>query len=101
LQPIPGLPDFPHEVEPQPLIVVKNAEDCGGPGGALAATFCRFRAGSFVFLNYGLSAWLTHTTQACDGDAPDPAPDYAAGTYEGRVEVLTMILRDLFDLDPE
>jgi hypothetical protein len=90
-----------HEAEAQALITVKNAEGCGGHGSAIAATFCEVGDGQVVFLNYGLSAWIAHTTQTCDGDAPVPAPDYMPGTYEGRVELMTMILDRLFGLSPD
>jgi hypothetical protein len=56
--------------------------------------------GQVIFINYDLSAWANHTTQECDGDAPDPAPDYDPGTYGGRVEIMRAILEDIFDLDP-
>jgi hypothetical protein len=87
----------------QPLISVKD-----GPGGRNricrqrhAVIYNEFEDGQVVFFNYDLSAWVNHTTQTCDGGAPDPAPDYQAGTYAGRVEIVHFVLQDLFGLDPD
>jgi hypothetical protein len=54
--------------------------------------------GQCVFVNFDLCATVNHSRGYCDGDAATPAPDFAAGTYDGRVELLHVILEDIFGL---
>ncbi|MFZ1947543.1 MAG: FlgD immunoglobulin-like domain containing protein [bacterium] len=54
--------------------------------------------GQCVYLNFDLSAVVNHTRGYCSGDAPSPAPDFLAGTYDGRVELVRVILEDIFGL---
>jgi hypothetical protein len=54
--------------------------------------------GQCVFVNFDLCASVSHSRGYCSGDAAAPAPDFAAGTYDGRVELLRVILEDLFGL---
>ncbi|MFH1221087.1 MAG: FlgD immunoglobulin-like domain containing protein [Candidatus Eisenbacteria bacterium] len=54
--------------------------------------------GQCVYVNFDLSASVSHERGYCDGNAAGPAPDFAAGTYDGRVELVRVILEDLFGL---
>jgi membrane-bound inhibitor of C-type lysozyme len=53
-----------------------------------------------VFVNFDLSACGTHTGTYCSGVTPDGAPDFAAGYYDGRVDLMKAILYNLFGLPP-
>jgi hypothetical protein len=52
--------------------------------------------GQSVFINYDLCGFINHTTTECDGSVPPSAPSYNPGRYAGRVELITVILEDLF-----
>jgi hypothetical protein len=54
--------------------------------------------GQCVYVNFDLSASVNHTRGYCSGDAATPAPDFDAGTYDGRVELVRVILEDIFGL---
>jgi hypothetical protein len=54
--------------------------------------------GQCVFLNFDLAAMINHDTQYCDGSTTDPVPPFAPGVYDGRVELMRVILEDLFGL---
>jgi hypothetical protein len=54
--------------------------------------------GQCVFVDFDLSASANHECTYCSGDAPGSAPDFNAGTYGGRVELMRVILEDLFGL---
>ena len=54
--------------------------------------------GQCVFVDFDLCAMVNHTVGYCDGNAALPAPDFVAGTYDGRVELVTVILEDIFGL---
>jgi hypothetical protein len=58
------------------------------------------RPGQSVFLNFDLSSVLNHNTGHCTGITPDPAPNFAEGEYDGRVELVRTILEDIFGLTP-
>ena len=86
----------------QPIFLVKTETGCGAPDDAVGALYSEIGyEGQLVFFNFDLSALANHTTQACDGDAPDPAPDYLPGTYWGRVEIIGAILKHVFGLQPD
>jgi hypothetical protein len=80
----------------QPLLEVLN------PDIALAhnATYTEYLgAGQCVFVNFDLSASINHERAYCS--APDPAaPAYDPGVYEGRVDLMRLILEDIFGLAP-
>jgi hypothetical protein len=79
----------------QPLITVLNPD----LGAARWATYAESPGGGqAVFLNSGLSSFINHETQYCDGNAPDPVPDFDAGVYEGRVELMRVILEVILGL---
>ncbi len=54
--------------------------------------------GQCVFVDFDLCASANHERDYCSGDAPGAAPDFDAGTYDGRVELMQVILEDLFGL---
>ena len=54
--------------------------------------------GQCVYVNFDLCASVNHETSYCDGDASGGAPDFDPGTYDGRVELMRVILEDLFGL---
>jgi hypothetical protein len=56
--------------------------------------------GQCVFINYDLSAQVTHTATYCDGSTPAGVPTFAPGYYYGRVDLMRTILEDLFNLTP-
>jgi hypothetical protein len=56
--------------------------------------------GQCVFTNFDWSACVNHTRAYCTGNAVEPAPDFNAGNYEGRVDLALLILRDIFGLEP-
>jgi hypothetical protein len=57
--------------------------------------------GQCVYVNFDLSASVNHSLVYCNGDAATPARDFAAGTYWGRVELVRVILEDIFGLPSE
>ena len=54
--------------------------------------------GQCVFVNFDLSAMINQVSTYCDGIAATPAPDFAAGTYAGRVNLMRTILETIFGL---
>jgi hypothetical protein len=75
------------------------------PGGTVthadAATYVEYQdAGQCVFVNFDLSASVNHIQGYCSGTTPSPAPDFNAGRYDGRVELVRVVLEDLFGLAP-
>lgn len=54
--------------------------------------------GKCVFINYDFSGFVNHRVQACSGTAPLGRPNFNAGTYYGRVEVLRTALEILLGL---
>jgi hypothetical protein len=54
--------------------------------------------GQCVFVNFDLSASANHERGYCAGSAAEPAPDFTAGTYDGRVDLMRVILEDVFGL---
>jgi hypothetical protein len=69
---------------------------------AHGATYVEYQdLGQAVYINHCLSSMVNHEKRYCVGDAPDPQTrDYAAGTYEGRKDLLLEILQVLFALPP-
>lgn len=78
----------------QPLLTVLN------PDVPLAhnAIYTEYLGtGQCVFVNFDLSASINHVETYCA--APNPAaPPYSAGAYEGRVDLIRLILKDIFGL---
>jgi hypothetical protein len=54
--------------------------------------------GQCAFVNFDLCASVNRECTYCTGDAAVPAPDFASGTYDGRVELMRVILEDIFGL---
>jgi hypothetical protein len=54
--------------------------------------------GQCAFIDFDLCACVNSEAAYCTGDAPYAAPDFAAGTYCGRAELLRTILEDIFGL---
>jgi hypothetical protein len=66
-----------------------------------AATYVEYNnAGQCVYVNFDLSAAGTHTATYCSGITPDAAPDFNAGYYYGRVDLMKAILYNIFGLPP-
>jgi hypothetical protein len=79
----------------QRLAYVTNA----GVGEADQVIYTEYQGvGQCAYVNCDLCASVNHERTYCDGDAAVPAPDFAAGTYDGRVELMRVILEDIFDL---
>jgi FlgD Ig-like domain len=89
-------PSPPAGYTAQPLLHMTNPI---GVTHADEATYVEYQgAGQCVFVNFDLSAVVNHVDTYCDGNSVSPAPDFAAGTYAGRVDLMHLILHDLFDL---
>ena len=54
--------------------------------------------GQIVLINFDLGRSVNHSRAYCDGVTPHPAPGFSAGTYDGRVELMRVILEDLLGL---
>jgi hypothetical protein len=80
----------------QPLLEVLNP---GWVASADGAIYTEYQGqGQCVFVNFDLCGMINHTRGYCNGDAADPAPDFIGGTYEGRVDLMRVILEDIFGL---
>ncbi len=80
---------------PQSLLTVDNSS-VGPSDGAI---YCeKDSIGQLVYINYDLCGFVNHTRTACDGSAPLNRPTFTAGTYDGRVELIKVILNDIFNL---
>lgn len=68
--------------------------------GAAMVTYSEYQnVGQSAFVNFDLSGAVNHTSTYCTGGAP-LAPAYNSGVYEGRVELMRLILEDVFGLPP-
>jgi hypothetical protein len=56
-------------------------------------------AGQCVFVNFDLSASVNHEQTYCISPAPG-VPPYDSEAYEGRVDLIRLILEDIFGLEP-
>jgi hypothetical protein len=54
--------------------------------------------GQCAFVNFDLGASGRHERGYCSGETPGNAPDFPAGDYEGRVDLMRLILEDIFGL---
>jgi hypothetical protein len=54
--------------------------------------------GQCAFVDFDLRASINLETGYCNGDVPPPVPDLAAGTYEGRVELIRTTMEDIFGI---
>jgi len=65
------------------------------------ATYVEYQGlGQCVSLNFDLCSTVNHSRGYCDGSAQSPAPDFNAGDYYGRADLMHTILHDLFGLEP-
>jgi hypothetical protein len=55
-------------------------------------------SGQCVFLTFDLSSMVNYETGYCTGATPHPARDFQPGFYEGRAELMRVILEDVFGL---
>jgi hypothetical protein len=80
----------------QPLLHMANPI---GVTHADEATYVEYQGkGQCVFVNFDLSAVVNHVATYCDGNSVSPAPDFVAGVYAGRVDLMRTILEDIFGL---
>jgi hypothetical protein len=88
----------------QPLLYVTNYNPWLAPNGADGAIYVErlFGEGQCVFIDFDLSAMITHSASQCDGAHPsgDPGLAYEPGYYYGRCDLMRLILEDLFGLVP-
>jgi hypothetical protein len=54
--------------------------------------------GQCVYVNFDLCASANHERSYCSGDAAEVMPDFTPGVYEGRVDLMHVILEDIFGL---
>jgi hypothetical protein len=80
----------------QPLLTVLNPD----VAGADMVTYSEYQnIGQSAFVNFDLCGTVNHTSSYCSGGAA-PVPAYDPGVYEGRVELMRLILEDVFGLLP-
>jgi hypothetical protein len=82
----------------QPLLDMLNEHPNYDPAHGAIYVEKPAGGGQCVYINHDLSAFVNHETSYCDGLTPDPSPDFQAGVYEGRTELMRLILEDLFGL---
>lgn len=80
----------------QPLVEITNPD----AAEADMVTYSEYKnVGQSVLVNFDLCGSINHTSTYCGGGHPI-APAYNAGVYEGRVELMRLILEDVFGLPP-
>ena len=79
----------------QPLLTVLNPDV---PNADMVIYSEYQDTGQSVFINFDLSACINHESGYCDGSAPDGYEGFVAGNYEGRVELMLLILQDILGL---
>jgi hypothetical protein len=73
----------------------------GGVAHADAATYVEYLgSGQCVFADFDLCSTVNHRVGECSGVTPTPAPDFNAGYYYGRVDLMRTILYTIFGLPP-
>jgi hypothetical protein len=86
----------------QPLLYVLNPQAEYDPSdGAIYVEY--LGVGQCVYVNYDLCALATHERTECPGGVPDPpgiSQAYNAGAYFGRVDLMKVIINDIFGLSP-
>jgi hypothetical protein len=79
----------------QPLVAITNAS----VGDAVEVIYTEYQgAGQCAFVNFDLSASVNHERGYCSGVTPGPTPGFDPGVYEGRVDLMRVILEDVFGL---
>jgi hypothetical protein len=85
----------------QPLLYMQNPIGTADPAdGAIYVEYQE--TGQLVYVNYDLSGFATHRRTECDGtgNASVDFDPYVPGAYFGRVDLVEVILNDLFGLVP-
>jgi hypothetical protein len=82
----------------QPLLHMLNPSPIYDPAHGAIYVEKPASGGQCVYINHDLTGFVNHVTSYCDGITPSPAPDFQAGVYEGRSELMRFILEDLFGL---
>jgi hypothetical protein len=83
----------------QPLLYMQNPAATADP--ADGAVYVEVQSvGQCVFVNYDLSGFATHRRSECDGTGGGIFEPYLPGAYYGRVDLVEVILNDLFGLVP-
>jgi hypothetical protein len=54
--------------------------------------------GQCAYVNFDLCASANHERGFCDGTSTGATPDFAPGVYDGRVDLIRVILEDIFGL---
>jgi hypothetical protein len=91
-------PNPPVGYTAQPLLHLKNPI---GVAHADEAIYTEYQGvGQCVYVNFDLSASINHKKLFCTGATQPPAPMYPPGNYYGRVELMKVILNNLFGLPP-
>jgi hypothetical protein len=82
----------------QPLVDMLNPNPIYDPAHGAIYVEKAASGGQCVYINHDLSAFVNEETAYCDGISASPVPDFQAGVYEGRAELMRLILEDLFGL---
>jgi hypothetical protein len=85
----------------QPLLYVLNPDPAYDPADGAIYVEKPVEGGQCVYLNYDLSGFATHQAGECDGSHDPGVPAYNPGYYYGRVDLVRVILEDLFGLAPQ
>jgi hypothetical protein len=68
-------------------------------GAADEAIYTEYQGvGQCVYVNFDLCASANHERGYCDGMSTEATPDFAPGVYDGRVDLLRVVLEDIFGL---
>ena len=79
----------------QPLLTVLNPDMGMEAHGAIYTEYQQ--TGQCVFVDFDLSAFINHEREYCGGGHPS-VPPYTAGYYDGRVDLIRLVLEDIFAL---
>jgi hypothetical protein len=91
-------PSPPAGYTAQPLLHMLSP---GGVSHADGATYVEYQGvGQCVFMDFDLCSTVNHRVGSCTGVTPVPAPDFNAGYYYGRVDLMRTILYTIFGLPP-
>jgi hypothetical protein len=79
----------------QPLVYLTDAS----VGAADEVIYTEYQgAGQCAFVNFDLAASVNHERGYCSGVTPGPTPGFDPGVYDGRVDLMRVILEDVFGL---
>jgi hypothetical protein len=93
-------PSPPTNYTSQALLDMLNEDSGFSP--AHGATYVEYKSvGQLVYINFCLSSMVNHQERYCTGvTPPQQVTDFKAGEYEGRVDLMYVVLNDLFGLPP-